>query len=400
MFNTRMMVFIVAALLVATAVFAVGGTAMNQSSEGKDSLVNFFSALDDAARSANYNDGGGSAGGPGGSSVDGAVGGGPEYVQETGQEFCDIPSSAASTKSELENALSSASSGDTVYVDGNAEIDTGFDASITVPSGVTLASNRGCNNADGGLLYTDDKASEKYAGDKILQPESNARITGLRIRGAFDTTWFDNRDDDSIYYDSKGINVQGSDVEIDNNQIWGFARSGVEGGPNTHVHHNYIHTMPREGLGYGVAMGDNILIEYNHFNYNRHSVASGGRKSYTARYNYVGPDAIAHVFDMHQDGGGTIKIHHNTVEAVEDQNGGGEVPAVTIRGTPSDKAEIHNNWFYNTNDPCTRPGDSWPDCAILQNKHGNDRFVNVNHHDNHYGSDEPSCDYGAPRKSC
>jgi hypothetical protein len=202
------------------------------------------------------------------------------------------------------------------------------------------------------------------------------------------------------YTEGQGIGIGGSDVEIDNNQIWGFAHSAVGGGSNIHVHHNYIHHNSRTGLGYGVTAADDSIIEYNHFNHNRHSVAGSGDESYTARYNYVGPRSISHIFDMHEPGGETIKIHHNTVRAVEQDDDNKNTPAVTIRGTPSDVADIHHNWIYNTEEPCASPG-SWPGCAILQTQHGSSSFQNVEFSSNHYGETEPdSCDIGAPRDGC
>lgn len=333
------------------------------------------------------------------SDVHGAVGGGQAYVQETGETFCDPPQDAdvVSSRSGLEAALADAGDGDVVYVDGGATIDMGFDASVPIPQGVTLASDRGCDGSAGALLYQEERASSDYVGDTMLVPADNARITGLRVRGPrWDMGW----SRPEIYMDSRGIEVDGAAVEIDNNEIFGWAHAAVQAGPGTHVHHNFIHQNTRDGLGYGVSGGDDLEIAYNHFRNNRHSVASAGTNSYAAHDNYVDGEAISHIFDVHEPGGVTIEIYRNTVAVAEQVDDDKGAPAVTVRGTPSDRAEIRNNWVYNTEPPCASPG-SWPGCAILQTQHGSSSFQNVIIENNHYGTDEPSsCDIGAPRDGC
>jgi hypothetical protein len=199
--------------------------------------------------------------------------------------------------------------------------------------------------------------------------------------------------------DGKGIDVDGADVEIDNSEIWGFANAGISGGTRSHIHHNHLHDMPREGLGYGVNGGNHVIIEYNYFDWVRHAVASGGRKSYTARYNYMGEHAISHVFDMHKDGGKTMKIHHNTIAAVNNDIKNKNVPGVLVRGVPSDTADIHHNWFFNPKQPRSSPNDNWTDEAIVQKWVTS--WTNVSFWDNHYGSSDPGdCNIGAPRTGC
>jgi hypothetical protein len=56
------------------------------------------------------------------------------------------------TTSELVSALSSAQSGDIIWVEENANIDMSGRTS-TIRAGVTLASNRGENGSDGGRIY-------------------------------------------------------------------------------------------------------------------------------------------------------------------------------------------------------------------------------------------------------
>jgi len=309
-----------------------------------------------------------------------AIGGGSEYdglVQPSEANY------TVSTESELLNALGSAGSGDVVYVDGSAEIDLGG-TDITVPSGVTLASDRGVGGAAGGHIYT----------TSIMWPlvyvSDGARVTGLRVSGPS----YSYREYNSDEVDM-GLRVTGSDVEIDNNEIYGFTHAAVRPTGDTHVHHNHIHHNPMDGLGYGVSTtSGHPIIEYNEFNYNRHSIASGGGNGYTARYNHFGSAAVDHVMDMHRPGGTTIEIHHNTVEAVQHVQNSGQPESVAIRGTPSDVADIHGNWFYNPNEPKSSP-DGWDGSAITQVHTSS--WENVTFDNNHYGSDEPAPDIGAPR---
>jgi len=320
------------------------------------------------------------SGSTGGAPSSPVIGGGDGYddlVQPSAADY------SVASVSELVDALGRASSGDVVYVDGSAELNLGS-RELTVPSGVTLASDRGVDGAAGGHLYT----------TSIMWPlfwiEGGARVTGLRVSGPS----YSYREYDADAVDM-GLRVSGSNVEIDNNEIWGFTHAAVRPAGDTHVHHNHIHHNPMDGLGYGVSTtSGSPLIEYNYFNYNRHSIASGGGNGYTARYNHFGPDAVDHVMDMHRPGGTTIDIHHNTVEAVTHVQDNGRTECVAIRGTPSDVADIHGNWFYNPNEPKSTP-EGWDGSAITQVHTSS--WQNVTFDGNHYGSDEPAPDIGCPR---
>lgn len=313
---------------------------------------------------------------------DTAIGGGDGYsnvVHES--EATEVVSSL----SQLRNALGSASSGDVVYVDGGADIDVG-ENQLTVPSGVTLASDRGIDGAKGGQLSTDGHPWG------MLQLQSNVRVTGLRIVGPR-WDWVDETETTEL-----GIDASGSGVEVDNIEGCGWGYAVVRTSGDTHVHHSHLHHCSRMGHGYGVATegSDYPIIEYNHFEHNRHSVQGNGG-GYEIRFNIVDGPGISHVFDQHRPGGTTMKIHHNTVRVVEDaggRSGGGNVPAVAIRGVPSDVADIHNNWFYNGKQPRSSPSD-WTDEAIIQVHTSS--WQNVEFDNNHYGSSEPSSDVGHPR---
>ena len=130
---------------------------------------------------------------------------------------------------------------------------------------------------------------------------------------------------------------------------------------NVYIHHNYIHHVQQQGLGYPVTLNRaTAIIEANIFDYYRHAIAASGHTGtgYEARYNLVKANAINHAFDMH---GGTdfcanqsapcteqekimagayVNIHHNTFEITAHD-------AIRIRGIPTDYVEVHSNWFLN-----------------------------------------------------
>ena len=324
------------------------------------------------------------------------IGGGPDYENRVCE---DDANTVVSTFDGLETALAEASAGEVVFVDPDAEIDMGYDADLDVPSGVTLSGGRGCDCRRGALLYTDEIVEDDYDHETMLRPGDDARITGLRMRGPRTPCDWIEFDDMDYYLDGKAIGVAGTGVEIDNNELWGFAHAGVSAGDETHLHHNHIHNMVRDGLGYGVTGGDDVLIEYNYFDWTRHAVASGERNSYEARYNHVGKHAISHIFDMHLEGGETVEIYRNTVESVEHGLKSKNTPAVVIRGTPSNTADIYDNWFFNPKEPRDEPIDQWTDEAIVQ-MHVTE-WTNLEFWNNQYGQTDPDdCQIGAPREGC
>ncbi len=309
-----------------------------------------------------------------------AIGGGEGYGNAVPESAADV---VASTKAELNDALLSASSGDVVYVDGDARIDMG-DSAFTVPSGVTLASDRGVDGSSGALLQTSDYPRGMF------RPQDDARVTGLRVSGPH-RDWVPHNDSTA----STGVRVEGMGVEVDNCEVYGWGYAGVLTEDDTHVHHCSVHHCCMEGLGYGVATvgAEKPVAEYNEFYHNRHSVESNAN-GFVARYNLVKGPAISHVFDQHRPGGSTIEIHNNTVEVVQNEYKDKKVPAVAIRGVPDDVADVHHNWFHNPDRPRDAPN-GWTDEAVIQ-VHTN-RWRNVRTANNHYGSDEPASDVGHPR---
>ncbi len=260
------------------------------------------------------------------------------------------------TRDELLAALDSARSGQTVYVADTTEIDLSGLQNIVIPEGVTLASGRGRQGSQGGLIYS----TELETFPLFLIGGPNVRVTGLRLRGPDPerrTEQMKQLYAEGRYYsipNSRGVQTTHRNLEVDNCELWAWSHAAIYlmTGSTGHIHHNFMHHNQRQGLGYGVVLNESEgLIEANLFDFCRHHIAGTGRPgtSYEARYNRVLANANSHSFDMHggsdrDDGtdiaGTKIWIHHNTFEATS-------VPAIVIRGRPQEMTEIYNNWFLH-----------------------------------------------------
>ncbi len=288
----------------------------------------------------------------------GPIGGGPGYTGiVTKGDFVvkDLDS--------LLQALAKAHAGQTVFIPGEIEIDLTARIYIEqlvldVPAGVTLAGERGNRGSLGALLTSDALKTPVM----IRAGGLDVRITGLRLQGPCPKRYLDHHrrsfgpggGGHTYYYKfptSNGIVTQHPRLEVDNCDISAFAHAGVSlgQGDGHRVHHNFIHHCQYNGLGYGISHDQaSSLIEYNQFNWNRHSIAGTGRPacSYVARNNVELGESLSHCFDMHggrdrQDGtdiaGTNIEIYNNTFRAPQ--------PAVVIRGVPQEKCDVHHNWF-------------------------------------------------------
>lgn len=247
----------------------------------------------------------------------------------------------ASTPSELLAALKQAKAGQVVFVPHGAEIDLTGKRNIYIPAGVTLAGTRGLDGSPGALIFTDQKASYVL----MRTGGYDVRLTGLRFRGPFAGT-------ERVGFSSRFCSLGHSGAEVDNCEICNFNVVGLGVAATAigvRIHHNYIHHCTRGGLGYGVSTSSSdVRIIANHFEHCRHHIASGGRpgSGYEAAWNFIGPGAISHHFDMHGGrdrgdatniAGDWMHVHHNTFQ--------GRHRHVVIRGVPSQGASIHHNWF-------------------------------------------------------
>lgn len=333
--------------------------------------------------------------------ADRTVGGGDSYEATVSKSDATY---VVDTHDELLTALDDARSGDVVYVEDDAAIDLTGDSSIGMADGVTLASGRGTDGSDGGLLYTDDYPDPlfKVYGDGV-------RFTGLRLRGP---RWEYFDPSDISPYIAEGIWLLGDDGEVDNCQLYGWPHAAVSVGSSgrvvsAHVHHCSVHDNPMEALGYGVNLyNGHSLIEHNYFDGNRHSVTAFGHDTngYEARYNLVGSAPISHAFDVHAlsentDGGnvagGTISVHHNSFRFTHDTLDRAQ-EAVAVRGVPDDWADVERNWFYHPECPDEEDVEENGQ-AYRQDNLDEDEWTHFSAAGNHYGSHDPCSDIGCPR---
>lgn len=272
-----------------------------------------------------------------------------------------------SNADELISAVGKAVAGQVIFVKGGAEIDLTDDQYtddliLNFAAGVTLASDRGLNGSTGALLIT-----RKWDRKPLIEVEGDSvRITGICIKGP-DPTDHDRMHTSCYSHDWKsfnhdryykvpmanGISVAGNNITIDNCELAGFSYAAItlNRGENHYIHHNYIHHNIIKGLGYGIAHGRaTSLIEYNIFNYNRHSIAASGHpgSGYEARHNIELGNAIGHNFDAHggadrKDGTNIacryVLMHHNIFM---EKN----YYPYWLRGAPEDRQEFNNNFVY------------------------------------------------------
>jgi hypothetical protein len=294
----------------------------------------------------------------------GPIGGGPGYAGiVTSGDY------TAADVDALRAALAEAKEGQVVFIPGNTEIDLTTliyidQLVLEIPPGVTLASDRGHNGSQGALLTSDALATPV-----IIRPTGvGVRVTGLRLRGPNTKRYLDHHkrsfgpggEKHKYYYKfpiQRGIRTEHDGLEVDNCDISGFGHSAVflSKGNDHHIHHNFIHHCQYNGLGYGVSHASaSSVIEYNLFDWNRHSIAGTGSPgcAYVARHNIELGTSLSHCFDMHggrdrKDGtdiaGTSIEIHNNTFRAPQ--------TPVVIRGVPQETCDVHNNWFPKHNEP-------------------------------------------------
>ena len=220
------------------------------------------------------------------------IGGGTGYGRIVRREDADL---VVRTAKQFLDGLGQATTGTVIYVDDDAMVDLTADNNIVIPGNVTVASGRGRDGSEGGLIYTHTVKSTRL----FRTGGPNIRITGLRLEGSYPGR-------ERLTQRPILMGIYHPNVEVDNCEIfaWSCAAVGVGSGAveGAWVHHNYSHHNQRAGLGYGVSLGrTHVLIEGNLFDFCRHAIASSGvpESGYTARYNVHLENTISHVFDMH-----------------------------------------------------------------------------------------------------
>lgn len=314
----------------------------------------------------------------------GPIGGGSGYlggIYTSG----DVTISTSDTYSTARTKIEGASSGQVVYVNEDVDLNLQIanDDYITIPAGVTLASNRGAGGTSlGGRLKN---LTTQHYDPLFYVTGSNVRVTGIRLMGPDPNVGTSGADPLN-----EGIRVYGSlnNFECDNCDISAFPYAGIcywgdnvtgglYGTGRGWIHHNYIHHNRRAGLGYGVQIGINAtcLIECNQINYSRHHIsgvrdesspwAQGSR--WELCYNDLGSYCTNTLLDQHggnddssmswyagpnanSNAGDHIYIHHNTIKAKVSLGSGQNQPAVGIRGIPYTHCTVYRNWtwWYDT----------------------------------------------------
>ena len=283
------------------------------------------------------------------------IGGGAGYtriISETDSRVKYV----VSTASQLIAALKSAKSGEVVFIKGNAVIDMTSNPKITIPAGVTLASDRGLNGSNGALIKRSRNVNGGWGEEIFIAGGNNVRLTGVRLEGEMYPQDYGNAPGQT-YEQQYLVGIYAKErtgFEVDNCELRGFAWAAVasDNCVQSYVHHNYIHHNQARGEGYGVALyGGTSLIEANTFDYNRHAITGTGYagEGYEARYNIVlgnGNPIGGHHFDIHQDenggnfAGNLYRIHHNTFK-----DGNGKMASIAIRQRPVTGIYIYNNVF-------------------------------------------------------
>jgi hypothetical protein len=269
----------------------------------------------------------------------------------------------ASDRTTFLTAVQKAQAGDVIYIEESATIDlTGIYSGVTIPGGVTIASNRGYDGSTGGRILQNRDGNDpttSYAGTQcaIKTGGDNIRITGIRLEGPDTTTRRMNK-----LVPKYGFVQMHRNVIVDNCEIYGWSYAGVgqvlpeaiESEYSAYIHHNYFHHCQADGLGYGYYNDGVSLIEANFFDYCRHMIAGYGKKNlyYEARYNIFGTNTGNHAqqVDVHPPGGWTnplpelgssFFIHHNTfLHTGRDDN-------IRIH-PPYHTSYIDHNLFYRT----------------------------------------------------
>lgn len=286
------------------------------------------------------------------------LGGGPGYT-----DLAKATRPLVRHLDQLLEALAGARSGETIFIAGDATIECTErvfieDLVLELPGGVTLASDRGVDGSEGGLIRSDAPATKPLI--RVTGP--GARVTGLRVQGPnprrcleHHTRSFREGRGHEYYYrfpTSVGIETNHPRLRVDNCELAGWSHSAVQlvGGDGHLVQHSFIHHNQYNGLGYGVSHSRaTSLIEGNLFNYNRHSIAGSGQSDsgYEARHNVEMGQSLSHCFDMHggrdrKDGtniaGGWMHFHHNTFRVTGRR-------AIVIRGASEEESLVEHNWF-------------------------------------------------------
>ncbi|WP_020390821.1 FG-GAP-like repeat-containing protein [Kribbella catacumbae] len=296
-----------------------------------------------------------------------------------------------------------------VRIQDHVDLDLSGYESLVIADGVHILGGRTSTNP-GPRLFTTTSPKILLETD-FSNNADNIRISGIRLYGG--EMGIVSKDTPG----STGIVIYSSiNVEIDNNEIYGWQGTGVtvrdprqrlsmQNATAVRIHDNYIHHnrhKRREGYGVVTYDGAYTLIERNVLDFNRHALASDGENGtgYLAYRNLVLPGGgentwltDTHMFDVHgtESCGGKSQycgpageyfdFRYNTI-AYNDGT------SIKVRGKPAVRADASWNVFSLSRDwegptPLIEPG------AFYQTE-GN----NLNRSNNDFGVSFPELRLG------
>ncbi|MCM2416591.1 right-handed parallel beta-helix repeat-containing protein [Streptomyces sp. RKAG293] len=277
--------------------------------------------------------------------------------------------------------------GTIVQIASGVDLDLTGLADIAVAPGVQIIGQKDASHPNGPRLFTTSFPSRllNIGAPNGSAPSDGVRISGLRLDGGAGNNI---SDDDAT---SEGItDWAGVNLEIDNNEIYGWDGAGVEVHDNSadrinvdrnastvRIHDNDIHHnqhLSREGYGVAVYDGAYAQVDQNVFDFNRHDIAGDGRPGtgYLFFRNLLLPDggvnavtlgvsSHTHAIDMHGrdscfgfsfycgDAGEFMDIEANTILYTNGTD-------FKLRGNPSRGAVVKQNVFARSDEWNVAPG--------------------------------------------
>jgi hypothetical protein len=229
----------------------------------------------------------------------------------------------------LGTALNSSHAGDVIYINPSSTLDLSGYPALTIPSGVTLASNRGVGGSTGALIKkTTGGGTWGWEQPMFKTTGVDVRVTGLQLEGemlAQDGTG----PGESRYL--VGLEAEtATNFEVDNCELrgWSWSAISLDRSSNSYIHNNYIHHNQAAGEGYGTSLYEGTaIVERNLYSYNRHDITGdgNGNEQYTFRYNIdlgTGSASGGSRTDVHEGTGGyagsTFNISYNSFKASGD----------------------------------------------------------------------------------
>ncbi len=313
------------------------------------------------------------------------IGGGICYTRIIRQNQADY---VVTDKAALLTALAQATTGQTVFIPGNITINLNGSKNIAIPSGVTLASDRGFNGSEGALLTSTDLWPENEMSALFVTGGVGVRITGLRMQGPNPDVW----DHETARGFANAIRSLHANLEVDNCElyawdkwaVWLFIQNGA------YIHHNDIHHITRAGYGYGIWAGGSgsetnasCIVEANVLDACRTCFDSSAHaNSEEIRYNVIMRRQFYKNISRHSHsqsatnslniyGGKNTRMHHNLFFS------GQQHFTFPIPDLSTDFVEVDHNWFVRSENNASAPYG-----VMGQYNADQETYSNMSSHDN------------------